>query len=122
MSKQDELDRLAADPWLRELVIASGGRPPSPRAEVRDMRLIRWRRRYLRALSRWSTGRRAKAIALFSECAAMASRMDGEGLSDVEAGFVRYVESRFRCVAHDDCLSHEMMAHDCWLEEPERAR
>jgi hypothetical protein len=129
--QRDDLDLLAADPWLRELVIAAGGRPPSDDdieerfrgAQAKDYDATRrWRRKYVRAAVAWSIGRRAKAIRLFGECAQMVSALRDEGESNVARGFVAYVEQRFRCIAHDDCLAHEMMAHDCWLEHPERAR
>lgn len=119
----DDLTILAAEPWLRELVIAAGGRPPQAMlgGDFQE-ETTRWRGRYKRALAAWHSGRRAKAIKLLAECAALVSTLRDERNREVEKGFVAYVESRFRCALHDDCLRFPDMAHDCWLEQPERAR
>lgn len=119
----DDLAILAVEPWLRELVIVAGGRPPRAwfGGDLNDD-ITLWRGRYKRALAAWHSGRRAKAIRLLGECAAIVSTIRDERNREVETAFVAYVESRFRCVIHDDCLRHPDMGHDCWLEQPERAR
>jgi len=130
-SRRDEIDLIAADPWLRELVTVCGGRPPRPERRFgRDLEKLTararteraWRARFLEAVALWSRGRRAAALERFGACAELASVAHGDDEGDIRSEFASYVEARFRCTVHDDCIAHEGMGHECWLESPDRAR